>query len=342
WAAPASAEVAPGRRLRAAVPGARVTRAAASRWHCDGRRADRGGCGGWILVPSSPGTTPTMSRRRRSRRATGRRRRARPRTPPSRRRRVGRDAEPAVARDASPRRRDRAPARLQLRCAAVALRRRNRAGRARDRRASRTRHPFRSEPRLDPDPGGVANRADPGLRLTPGPSDLQELLFLVLEHLVDLFDRRVRDLLEVLLGPVEVVLRAVAVLLERFEVVARLAPDVAHRDPALLGPVAHDLHEIAAPFLGQRREHEPYDLSVVGGVDAEVAGLDRLLDRLHRTLVVRRDDQHARLRHGDAGELLERHFGAVGVDLELLDEARGRAPGADPSELLLQVRDGLP
>src|SRR5262249_50590594 len=55
-----------------------------------------------------------------------------------------------------------------------------------------------------------------------------------------------------------------------------------------------------------------------------------------------RDDQATRPGHGDAGALLERHFGAVGVDLELLDEARGRAPGADPSELLLQVRDGLP
>src|SRR5262249_39282469 len=101
WAAPASAEVAPGRRLRAAVPGARVTRAAASRWHCDGRRADRGGCGGGILVPSSPGTTPTMSRRRRSRRGAWGRRRGRPRTPPSRRRRRRPGAGPARAAGAT-------------------------------------------------------------------------------------------------------------------------------------------------------------------------------------------------------------------------------------------------
>src|ERR687897_3171096 len=97
--------------------------------------------------------------------------------------------------------------------------------------------------------------------------DLQQLALLVLEHLVDLLDRRVRDLLELLLGSVEVVLREVAVLLERFEVVTRLPTDVAHRHPTLLGAAPDDLHEIPAPLLGQRREHESYDVPVVGRVD---------------------------------------------------------------------------
>ena len=45
-----------------------------------------------------------------------------------------------------------------------------------------------------------------------------------------------------------------AVLLERLELVAGVAADVAHRDPALLGPVLHDLHELLAPLLGELRE----------------------------------------------------------------------------------------
>src|SRR4029453_6805795 len=94
-------------------------------------------------------------------------------------------------------------------------------------------------------------------------------------------------------------------------------------------------------LLGQWWEHQAHDLPVVRRVDPEIAHLDRLLDRLHRSLVVRRDDEHARLGDADARDLLQRDLGAVRVDLELLDEAGGRAAGADPTELLLPVRDRL-
>ena len=73
----------------------------------------------------------------------------------------------------------------------------------------------------------------------------------MLEQLVDLGDDLVGVLLELLLGPVEVVLAELAVLLERLELVAGLAADVAHRDPALLGPVLHHLHQLLAALLGE-------------------------------------------------------------------------------------------
>ena len=52
---------------------------------------------------------------------------------------------------------------------------------------------------------------------------------------VDLGDHVVGPLLELLLGPVEIVLAELAVLLELLELLAGLAADVADRDPALLG-----------------------------------------------------------------------------------------------------------
>ena len=50
----------------------------------------------------------------------------------------------------------------------------------------------------------------------------------------------------------------------------------------------HDLHELLAPVGGELGEREPDDRAVVGRGDADVARLDRLLDRLDRALVVRR------------------------------------------------------
>ncbi len=104
-----------------------------------------------------------------------------------------------------------------------------------------------------------------------------------------------------------------------------VATSVAHPHPALLGPVPHHLHEVLAAVLGELRERQPDHLAVVRGIDPEVALLDRLLDRLDRALVVGRDREHPGLGHPEAGDLLQRHLAAVGVDLQLLDQRRRRA-----------------
>ena len=149
--------------------------------------------------------------------------------------------------------------------------------------------------------------------------------------LVDLGDDLVRELLELLLGPVELVLGDVAVLLERLELLAGVAADVAHRDPALLGPVLHHLHQLLAAVLGElpgtssRMTTPSFD-----GVDAEVALLDRLLDRLDRALVVGRDHEDPGLGDAEARRAAGAGpSGAVVVDLELLDQAGRGPPGAD-------------
>ena len=159
--------------------------------------------------------------------------------------------------------------------------------------------------------------------------------------LVDLGDVLVGELLQLLLGPVELVDGDLAVLLERLELVAGRPPQVADRDPALLGLVLDHLHQLLASLGRELREHQADHLAVVGRGDTQVGVLDGLLDGLHRALVVGGDDQHPGLGHVEPGQLLERHVGAVVVDLQLLDERRRGPTGADGREVGLGVAHGL-
>src|SRR5207248_7178988 len=172
-------------------------------------------------------------------------------------------------------------------------------------------------------------------------SDLEQLVLLVLHHAVDLFHVFVGEFVELTLGALEIVGRDVARLLQAVELVAGGAPQVAYGDAAFLGLVLHDLHKLLTPLLGELRERQADDLAVVGGVDTEVGVLDGLLDGLHRVLVVGLDDEKSSLGHVEARQLLQRHLGAVIVDLQLLDKRRRRSPGAHAGELRLRVPDGL-
>src|SRR5437773_8175775 len=82
-------------------------------------------------------------------------------------------------------------------------------------------------------------------------SDLEELVLLVLHHAVDLCHVVVCDLLELLLGAVELVGADLVVLLHPFELVAGSAPQVTDGDPSLLRLVLDHLHQLLPPLLGQ-------------------------------------------------------------------------------------------
>ena len=60
----------------------------------------------------------------------------------------------------------------------------------------------------------------------------------------------------------------------------RVATDVAHGDARLLGVGLALLNQLAATFLGERRERQADDRAVVGGGHAQIALEDRLLDGL--------------------------------------------------------------
>jgi hypothetical protein len=62
---------------------------------------------------------------------------------------------------------------------------------------------------------------------------------------------------------------------------------------------------------------------------------------VHRRLVERDDEDGARLRVLERGELLQRRPGAVVLDRELVEQARVGAAGADAREVLLEDLEAL-
>src|SRR6476661_1530538 len=136
-------------------------------------------------------------------------------------------------------------------------------------------------------------------------SDLHDLGFLRLDQVVDLLDRLVVHLLDVLLEVLLVVLGNAILLLH---LVARLGPCMANRHPPFLGELVHDLHEVLAPLLVHRRQRDADDVPLHRRVEAEVRLADRLLHRLDLPLVERGDEQHPRPRRGDAGAWVDRHL----------------------------------
>ena len=99
--------------------------------------------------------------------------------------------------------------------------------------------------------------------------------------------------------------------------------------------------ELLAALGRKRRQLQTDDRAIVLRGHADIAGQQRLLDRLERAFVPRLDQQLGRLGHGDAGDLADRHHRAVGIHLDVFDHRRARAPGADAAELVRQLRHRL-
>jgi hypothetical protein len=96
---------------------------------------------------------------------------------------------------------------------------------------------------------------------------------------VDLLDVLVRQRLDRLLGATPVVRGDRALRLEVLEHRERLTAPLAHTDLVLLGQPCDVLDQLLAALLGQRRDRAADHLAVVARREAEVRGLDRLLDR---------------------------------------------------------------
>ena len=86
----------------------------------------------------------------------------------------------------------------------------------------------------------------------------------------EIVDPRIGDLLQLDLGTVLVVGAGLAGLLELAQVVHHVAADVADRDAAVLGEVAHHLDELLATLLGELGDGEADQVAVVGGIEADV------------------------------------------------------------------------
>ena len=85
------------------------------------------------------------------------------------------------------------------------------------------------------------------------------------------------------------------VLQELLQMLVGVAPDVADGDARVLGFVAHDLDEIAAAFLGQRRHRNADQITARRGIEPEVRVADRLFDGAELRLLIGLDDDETRL-----------------------------------------------
>src|SRR5688572_11664314 len=86
-------------------------------------------------------------------------------------------------------------------------------------------------------------------RVRAATSDFEDLGLFAAHQVVDGLDLGVGELLDLVLGPLQLVAREVAVLLRPLQVVEHVAADVADRDPALLGHLVHQAHHLLAPLL---------------------------------------------------------------------------------------------
>src|SRR5215475_5703542 len=188
-----------------------------------------------------------------------------------------------------------------------------------------------------PSAPGTASPADP----SPGTSDLEELGFLVLEQLVHLPHVGVGELVELPLGPANLVLARVPALDQLVERVLGVPADVADRHPAVLRLMPRDLDVLPSALLGQLGEDHPDDGAVVRRVHPEVAVADRLLDRAQRRLVERLYHHHPRLRDVERCQLVHGGLGAVVLGSDLAEHGRVGAAGPDGAEVLPGHRDGL-
>src|SRR5690606_3340932 len=93
-------------------------------------------------------------------------------------------------------------------------------------------------------------------------SAFENLFFFLAGDVVDLGDVLVGQVLDPLVGGLDIVLGDVAVLLRRLDHVVAVAPGAAHRDARVLGHLFDLLDQIFAALLGERRDRQPNQLGV--------------------------------------------------------------------------------
>ena len=149
----------------------------------------------------------------------------------------------------------------------------------------------------------------------------------------------VGQLLDLGVEPLVLVLADLVLLLVGLERVHAVAADVADRDPRLFGILVGELGELLAALLGQIGDRQADVLAVDDRIDAEPGIADRLFDRADIRPVPDLDREQARLGHGDGRDLVERHVGAIDLDVDRLDQRGRGAARAQAAEIVLQRLD---
>ena len=140
-------------------------------------------------------------------------------------------------------------------------------------------------------------------------------------------DVLVGDLLDLVEPLLLVVLGDLVILEQLLQPVVGVAAHLADAVAALLGQLVDVARQLLAALFGERRERDAHDLAVVGRVQAEIGGANRLLDRAELRRVERLRDDQRRLGNREAGDLVQRHLRAVGLDVDAVENRDRRAAG---------------
>src|SRR5690606_41197471 len=98
------------------------------------------------------------------------------------------------------------------------------------------------------------------------------------------------------------------------ELFHRYAADIADGDLRVLTLALGLLDHLAATLLGELRDADPQNVTVVGRVHTQIRVADRGLDGAELGRFIGLDHHHARFGHGDTGHLGDRRGRSVVVD----------------------------
>src|SRR5262245_58591869 len=123
--------------------------------------------------------------------------------------------------------------------------------------------------------------------------------------------------------------------------VVRVPAQIADRDPGVLPFMPDHFAELATPLFGERWHRHADQLALRNRVEPQVGFANCLLDHLGHLLFPRRNSDRARINQGDAGNLVDRDFLAVIVDLDMVEQSRMCTPGTHFREIGFQRLDRL-
>ncbi len=151
----------------------------------------------------------------------------------------------------------------------------------------------------------------------------------------------VRHLLDLVQHAVHLVLGHLTLLLGLLQAVVGVPADLTHRLAGLLGITVDHLDDLLAPLLGKLGDGDADHGAVVDRVQPQVGLEDRLFNGGDGVLVVGLDHDQPRLRRQQVGHLLQRHLGAVQIDLDPIQEPHRCLARADLGQMLLEDTHGL-
>lgn len=170
---------------------------------------------------------------------------------------------------------------------------------------------------------------------------VHDFIFLGGSEGIDLSLELLGQFLGALLAGFAVIFAKDLILLGLVGVFIGVAADIADRDPGFLGKFFDAGDQLLAAFGGEGGDVESDESSVGIRGQADVAGLDGLGDRAQGRGVEGPDNDLLGFGTTDAGDLLERSWGAVVIDPDRIDQPRSSASGADPLQLFLEDFNGL-